>query len=321
MPRKTISPPQVIGATIMAAALALVAACQSSADREKRQSAEFAGREQQAIAILAARQDADSLAGAGLLTDVHDGNRAMALLSRATALAPDRADLLWLEAQVCAAVAQRGGTCDPAPMERRLRSLAPTNGAAWFGDLSRAVTAVDSKAQEVALDRIAHSERIDIYWTELVASLTPPVVATGKMSVVEAEISLIGVMSAQALHALQPISQACRGDSLKDPASLPRCKGIVKALQHGDTVLIEQLGNSLAARVWPKESPEWSLATRRHAVLDYRTQQWGRVTALHGWSDAWATQFLRLCSQYRSEQAVQEAQLLAAGKDPNPAAN
>lgn len=33
-----------------------------------------------------------------------------------------------------------------------------------------------------------------------------------------------------------------------------------------------------------------------------------------------AMQFLQLCSQYRSEQAVQEAQLLAAGKDPNPPA-
>ena len=320
MPRKTISPPQAIGASIMAAALALTAACQSSAEREKRENAEFAGREQQAIAILKTRQDVDSLAAAGLLTDPHDANRAMTLLARATALAPDRADLVWLEAQVCAAVAQRGGTCDPAPMEGRLRSLAPANGAAWFGDLSRAATAADSKAQEVALDRIAHSDSVDIYWTRLIASLTPPVVATGKMSVGEAEISIIGVLSAQAMPALLPLSQACRGESLNDPAAVTRCKGIAKALQRGDTVLIERFGTTLAARIWPKQSPEWSAATRRHAVLDYRLQQWGRLTALHGWSDSWQTQFLHLCSQYRSEQAVQEAQLLAAGKNPNPAA-
>ena len=320
MPCKTITWLKASGATAIATGLVLVAGCQSSADREERETARTTKQTEQAIAILETRQDADSLAAAGLLTDVRDGGRALALLSRAIEVAPDRVDLLWLQAQVCASVAERGGACDPAPIEARLRAHAPTNGAAWFGDLSRAVKAGDASAQQAALDRIAHSDRVDIYWTKLVASLTPPAVSTGKMSVVTAEIALIGVMSAQGMPALQPLSEACRGDSLNDPAALARCKGIVKALQHGDTALIELLGTSLAAKVWPKESPEWHMATRRHEVLNYRAQQLSQVTALHGWQDSWATQFLQLCAQYRSEQAVQEAQLLAAGKDPNPPA-
>jgi len=46
------------------------------------------------------------------------------LIARAVDVAPDRPDLVWLQAQVC----QQSPPCDPEPIERHLRELDPSNG-------------------------------------------------------------------------------------------------------------------------------------------------------------------------------------------------
>src|SRR5450631_3277749 len=91
-------------------------------------------RTEQTIAALAQMTDADSLAAAGLLSVGNNSDRSLPFLARATAAAPDRADLHWLRAMRCA----QFPPCDPAPIERRLRELDPTNGAGWWAAMARA---------------------------------------------------------------------------------------------------------------------------------------------------------------------------------------
>jgi len=71
------------------------------------------------------------------------------------ATAPERADLVWLQAQVCEKLAR----CDPEPVERRLRALDPTNGAGWMGALARAYVAKDEETTDAAIAAIGRSDR------------------------------------------------------------------------------------------------------------------------------------------------------------------
>ena len=67
-------------------------------------------RQRQRIATeLEGQGDADSLAAAGLLRELYDRDNSSALLARATMAAPERAHLVWLQAQGC----RQAISCDP----------------------------------------------------------------------------------------------------------------------------------------------------------------------------------------------------------------
>src|ERR1700733_12651971 len=104
----------------------LIWGCAASSDAPD---AKNAARVEQALAILTRGTDADSLAAAGLLSLQKHRDQSVSLIARATAAAPERADLVWLQSQVCLKVAP----CDPEPMERHLRDLDPSNGVGWMG--------------------------------------------------------------------------------------------------------------------------------------------------------------------------------------------
>src|SRR3954465_10063271 len=74
---------------------------------------------ERAVDVLAKRSDADSLAAAGILSLTSLRHDPLELLARASATAPGRADLLWLQIRACL----ERPACDPEPIERRLRAL------------------------------------------------------------------------------------------------------------------------------------------------------------------------------------------------------
>jgi len=164
-----------------------------------------------AAASLIKRTDADSLAAAGLLSLSTNQKNALALIARAMEAEPGRADLAWLQAQVCRTIT----SCDPEPIERRLRELDPSNGAGWLGVLARANSSKNDDARDAALAAIGHSDRVDIYWTTLIARLTRATVKTKAMSLPEAEVLIIGILAAQAIPAYSAASNSCKGERLQ----------------------------------------------------------------------------------------------------------
>jgi hypothetical protein len=267
----------------------------------------------QAIAALIQMTDADSLAAAGIMSINRNSDQSLSLLARATTAAPDRADLVWLQALRCAQLS----SCDPAPIERHLRELDPTNGAGWWGAMSRAGAAHDTEGVDAALTAISHAERVDIYWTTLIAHLSRAVARTKKMSVAESEVAVIGYIAAQAIPAYQYISASCKGDRLQQPQVTNVCRNVAKALQNGDTYLTEMIGVAIAKRVWPEESAEWKAAAEERRVYDYRSKLYSKLEAR---AVTHSGEYLALCAQNRREQDVFAAQLTAAGYDPNPPA-
>ena len=102
---------------------------QGCAPAAETPSAKMDHRFELAISRLEEKTDADSLAAAGLLRTVdRKPDVAVDLLARATGQAPERADLAWLQIQIC----QRVSSCNAELLEAQLRVLDPSNGAGWL---------------------------------------------------------------------------------------------------------------------------------------------------------------------------------------------
>jgi hypothetical protein len=296
---------------LLVLALSLAACGQSpqeQADRWKKQRARI-------TSALLKKTDPDSLAAAGLLS-FENPERMSDLLARAVASAPERADLLWVEARAC----EKQPACDPGPLDRRLRTVDAQNGAAWLSALARAEALHDEAARDAALAAISRSTRVDIYWTTLIARLTSAAAQTGVIPLREAEESIIGVLGAQAIPALHTVSESCKGDRLQRPDVVEVCRGIAQALENGDTYIIEMFGVSIAKRVWPEHSSEWTAATGARRVYEYRAKLMQGIES-KGWDERAARSFLTLCAENHREQDVFRAQLVAAGQNPDPPRN
>ena len=264
-------------------------------------------RTDQTIAALRQMTEADSLAAAGIMSIGSHRDDALPFLVRAVAASPERADLVWLQALRCDQVT----SCDPTPVEHRLRQLDPINGAGWWGAMARAGAAHDTEGVDAALAAISHSERVDVYWTTLIAHLGRAVANAKRMSLEESEVAVIGYLAAQAIPAYQYISTSCKGERLQQPGMVEVCRGVAKALQNGDTYITEMIGVAIAKRVWPEDSPEWKAAAEERSVYDYRTKLYSKLeqrTITH------PEEYLTLCAQNRREQDVLAAQLTAAGR-------
>lgn len=289
--------------------IASSAACASS----DAQLAKADKHTERVMAVLAKATDADSLAAAGLMSIGANHDLSLSFLASATAAAPDRADLFWLQAMRCSELPP----CDPKPIEQRLRELDPTNGAGWWGAIARAGAAHDTEGVDVALATISHSERVDIYWTTLIAHLSRAVAKTKKMSVKESEVAVIGYLAAEAIPAYQYISSSCKGERLQQPGVTEICRGVARALQNGDTYITEMIGVAIAKRVWPEASAEWKAAAEQRRVYDYRSKLYLKLEER---ALTHPEEYLTLCAQNRRESELFAAQLTAAGYDPNPPA-
>ncbi len=263
-----------------------------------------------AAASLMVRTDGDSLAAAGLLSSSTNRQTSLALMARAREVEPNRADLAWLQAQMCAGT----NFCDPEPIERRLRELDPTNGAGWIGALTRANASKNDDARDAALAAIGRSDRVDIYWTTLIARLSRATEHTKTMSLLDAEVSVIGLLAAQAVPAYQATSNSCKGERLQQMEIVEVCQGVAKALERGDTYITELIGVAIAKRVWSEDAPEWKAATDARRSYEFRSKF---LEALDVRDTTHAEAYLTLCEQNRREQDVLSAQIIAAGKNPN----
>lgn len=293
---------------LVVVALSLTAYAQSpqeQADRWRQQRA-------QVTEALLQKTDPDSLAAAGLLS-FENPERTSDLMGRAVAAAPERADLLWLESRAC----QKLPACDPEPLDRRLRTVDAENGAAWLTALARAEGLHDEAAKDAALAAISRSPRVDLYWTTLIARLSSAAAQTGVIPLGDAEVSVIGVLAAQAIPAYSIVTHSCQGERLERPDGVATCRGIAKAFENGDTYITEMIGVAIAKRVWPEQSSEWTAATEARRVFEYRAKLMGKIFPDPSGETA-ARSFLTLCAENRREQDVFRGQLVAAGENPDP---
>jgi hypothetical protein len=294
------------------------AAAERKADRaDKAKQKESEERLRRLEVNLAARQDADSLAAAAFFervvagftsADSHD------LAARAVAVAPARADLAFLQLQLCAS----DQDCDSRPLEARLRQLDPDNGITWTYALLRADRANDETERKTARDGLARAKRVDEYWNQIVAHLTASAARYGGFDTNSAMVEVIGIEAAFTT-ALQPVSRACSETAIQQPDVLVECRQITLAFRKGDTTLFELYGSSLAVRLWPAGSPESLEIAAERRTLHYRSDLMTRNAAKIN-SDGAMRTLAALYARYPTEQTAFRALFVDLGLNPDPPA-
>ncbi len=96
---------------------------------------------------------------------------------------------------------------------------------------------------------MAKSERFDIYWKVMIVHTTDAVLKVHTLDARTALVNTIGFAAAMAIPAYQQISNACKGDQLKDPDVVQTCQRVASVMRQGDTYITEMIGVAIAKRV------------------------------------------------------------------------
>jgi uncharacterized protein YqgC (DUF456 family) len=277
---------------------------------------------------LTAKGTADSLAAAAVLSQFGEetDRGGYAMMTRAVALAPDRADLAWLAVRLCSSASD----CDPAQPEAHLRSIDPDNGVGLLGALTRAQARRDEAAVDSTLAAIAGSKRFYVYFNPLVAATAPGLAAsrhrgsgqpTGK-EMARATVEMIGVIAASVLPPSQSLAFSCKGMDLQQiPGRLERCQRAAQAFERADTFIVEGLGLSLQHRLWPPESPQGQAVTLRRRVFQYRLEEYSQLNVSSSKVDEIPADLIDAFRTHAREQDVALAYIARAGIPADPPAD
>ncbi len=203
----------------------------------------------------------------------------------------------------------------------QLRALDPANGITWVFALGRASRANDAAGVRAAVDGLAEAQRVDIYWTKLVSHLTSAVTGHAGFDQMTAFVDVVGIDAALAIPPLQPVSISCSRTATADVDVLARCRRMIAALEHADSILLESFGNHLAARLWPEDSAEGIALASRRRVLDYQMGPWWSTQQRQLNSPQAIRILAGLLGQYPTEQQAHLAWYANLGLNPNPPAD
>lgn len=266
--------------------------------------------------------DADEQAATALNVwgnDPDNASKALALAQKAGQSAPQRADVVWLYLRLCASTPG----CEAEAIEAHLRTLDPNNGAVWLEPLARAQARRDTQAAAQILDVMSKASHFNVYWTTLIARLTPPISRTSTATSVAQPMptpltnslnATIGWMSRLDTPAFASLSAACDETQVRDPATRARCDLISQALQKSDTTLAEGLGLGIAQRLATPGSTTELQLTEKINTLRYQHQTAGSIVAAQVEKDKFSEQMLKLMAQLPREQDVSRAILKWAGR-------
>jgi hypothetical protein len=263
---------------------------------------------------LAKRGDADSLAASALFNQAIAGfssGDSLALAARAVAAAPARADLAFVQLQLCETSPQ----CDAAPLEAQLLKLDPENGVTWTYALQRADHAKDQAARATAFYGLAQAKRIDLYWNRIVSHLAAASTGIAGFDAGAVLTQVIGIEATFSL-ALDSISRLCLVPRLQ-PEMLEPCRQIGVAFQQGDTAVLEAYGSSLALNLWPAGSPQRVDVALERRQLRYRVDLMDHNKAKLNSAQASRT-LAALVGHYPTEQATYRAFYVRLGLNPDP---
>jgi hypothetical protein len=269
-----------------------------------------------AAAVL---RDPDQLAAHALKSWRVDGDaqRALASIARATELAPDRKDLMWLHVRLC----NESRGCEPEPVEARFRKADPQNGAVWLGVLGRSQARRDTRAEDQIIEAMSRAQNFDVRWTSSLWRLTEAIrstMGTTERPVATALDQATELLSAIAVPALAPLSAACSPENTRDSNRAIRCERIAQALQNSDTTLAEGVGLGIARRIAAPGSVAAATLDERVTTLTYRSQVAGSVIRSQVEREKFAVEMLELLKKLHREQDVSLAILRWAGEPLSP---
>ena len=228
------------------------------------------------VEVLVARPTPTNLAAAALLAWPGDlnGGRPLELIAQAEALAPQRAELAWVHLAICERL-----KCEAKEqIEVHLQEIDADNGFVWAADLEHAQSSGSAVAVTAAIARIAASPRMTFYWNQLEVMMVDALaVASPSQSLARRGTEAIGVLAAQAIPPLQPMSKACRLEQLSLPGRRAACEALVVRMEQSSAVLTQSLAISMQERWWAAGSPQREVLRAKRRRLDYLMTMSSRI--------------------------------------------
>lgn len=271
--------------------------------------------------------DADQMAAAALAlwgTNANaNGSQALSQIQKAAQAAPERPEILWLHLRICMEVAG----CEPEPIEARLRKLDPGSGTVWLGPLARAQARRDARAEAQILDMMTKAAHFNVYWTTLVAKLSPPLSHTPVGTSVKQPVptpltnamdAMTGWLSSLTIPAFRPVTVACDEQHARDPETRVRCQQVARALENSDTTLAEGLGLGIEQRLAVANSANAMQVIEKIQTLRHQNQAAGAIVAAQVEKEKFSEQMLKLMEKLKKEQDVSRAILRWAGQPLTP---
>jgi hypothetical protein len=234
------------------------------------------------VEVLVAQPTPNNLATAALLAMPGDliSRRPLELIARAEALAPQRAELTWAHLAICERL-----KCEVKDqIEAHLQAIDPDNGFVWTADLEHAQSSGSEGAITAAIARIGAGPRMTFYWNQLEIMMVDALAtANPSQSLATRGIFAIGMLAAQTIPPLQPMSKACRLEQLNLPGRRAACEALVARMEQSSTVLAQGLAISLQERWWPAGSSQRDVVRAKRRRLDYLITtssriRWWRMT-------------------------------------------
>jgi hypothetical protein len=233
----------------------------------------------EAVRVLAARPDANSLATAAALRFANAAAApaalptALDLVARAADLAPQNAAIAWLHLQLCAATP----TCDSRDAAIVLRWLDPDNAAAWMTQLASAHRDRDAIEIDRVLADMARGTRFALYYNQIMVMMFDAVSAAhrelpgGVAATDLAKLTtLAAVAGSELTPSFAPLIEVCREAA---PATERRedCLKVAKIMQRGDSVIAQMVGFGIEKRLIPPDSKEARSLAERRRLLEWRS--------------------------------------------------
>jgi hypothetical protein len=229
------------------------------------------------VEALVAQPAPSTLATAALLSYYPLGDVAaqpLQFIQRAETMAPERPELVWLERSIC----QRLKCSGAQSIENHLKELDPGNGFAWIPDLERAEQAATDNAVTEAITKIGASREMTIYFNSLQVTIFDALtVAAPRESLSTRAIEAIGILAAQSIPPLQPLTKPCRADQFSLPGRREACEVMATRMEHSDTVLTQSVALSMQERWWPVGSAQRDSLRIKRRQLDYEMQMSGGI--------------------------------------------
>jgi len=117
-----------------------------------------------------------------------------------------------------------------------------------------------------------------LYWNQLEVMMVDALaVASPSQSLATRGTEAIGVLAAQAIPPLQPMSKACRLEQLSLPGRRAACEALVARMEQSSTVLTQSLAISMQERWWPAGSPQREVLRAKRRRLDYLMTMSSRI--------------------------------------------
>lgn len=238
--------------------------------------------------------------------------RALQTIEQALSQAPNRAELVWLAARLCADVPG----CEPERYEARLRKLDPGNGVVWMGPLARAQAKNDNAAELQILEALSREERFDVYWNVLLreGALAVSAQTRDRKQLLNGPLTnalneVAAWLTAVAVPSFTGLANVCTRERATTPDMAQRCNRIANVLQRGDTFAAEAVGLGIAQRVVPDNSPSKIAIAERVDTVTYQHDTARTVMNNQVEREKLSAELIELMGKLRREQDVSLAVL------------